>query len=702
MNLAELIINKVEERFDKTIVDQGIDAVRQVLADSIISLLGIIGLIAVMMGGIEVSLQGKGEIFFIYLLAYTPILFCWLLRKKYPYQTLTTIVLLDCYLLAVLVLGGVGLSGAGTILLITFCVMTTAFKGIFHGLISIFLSIAAVLSVGTAMSMKWIPIDIVAMTNSTRIEAWIMASMLFLLVGLILVLCIGFLQNRLQRSIVGLKQSEEKYRTMIEHSNDMIWTLDLHGRFTFFNVQTEKVAGLKFEHWMGRPLSDLLFDDSIKDFEKMLQSNGNGDTGHYELVLMTPDYKKRIISANTGPIIVEDKVDGLVLFGRDITEQRLLEQQFQQAQKMESIGTLAGGIAHDFNNILVPILGHSELMQDDLPEDSMAYTSAKEINAAAVRAKDLVQQILTFSRQENTDFRLMKIQPILKETLKMIQSTFPATIEIVQAIDPKCGPIKADPTQIHQVIMNLTTNAYHAMEEHGGRLIVALREVNADELDLPGSSSEHYACLTVKDSGMGIPSDISGKIFDPFFTTKAQGKGTGMGLSVVHGIVKRMDGEIHLKSSPHQGTEFNVYLPLEMTERQDNELERDEQPIPHGTGHILLVDNEKSIIDMEKQMLERLGYKVTSRIDGLEAVDLFRTAPKQFDLVITDLDMPKLTGDQLSRELLTIDPDVKIILCTGFADKDIREIAHQLGIKAVMMKPILQKDFADTIQSLLL
>ncbi|MDA3791923.1 MAG: ATP-binding protein, partial [Desulfobacula sp.] len=346
----------------------------------------------------------------------------------------------------------------------------------------------------------------------------------------------------------------------------------------------------------------------------------------------------------------------LISIGRDVTnrkqvekEKNKLEARLRQSQKMESIGTLAGGIAHDFNNILFPIVGYTEMLLEDVPEDSPFKDSLHNIYTSALRAKSLVKQILTFSRQETGELILMKMQPIIKEALKLIRSTIPTTIEIKQDINPDCGVIKADPTQIHQIVMNLATNAYHAMEETGGELKVSLKEMELGPLDLinPDMTPGTYACLIVADTGVGMDKNLTDKIFDPFFTTKAIGKGTGMGLSVVHGIVTAMGGAIQVYSEPGKGTEFHVCLPVEKTLSQEQATTSKVQ-IQGGTEQILLVDDEEAILSMEKRMLERLGYQVTSRTSSLDALETFRDSPDKFDMVITDMAMPNMSGDKLS------------------------------------------------------
>jgi len=370
---------------------------------------------------------------------------------------------------------------------------------------------------------------------------------------------------------------------------------------------------------------------------------------------------------------------------------------------METIGTLAGGIAHDFNNILYPIIGHTEMLMDDLSEESSSIRdSLNVVYNSSLRARDLVQQILAFARQEKSEPKLMKMQPIIKEAMKLIRSTIPATITITQNLQPDCGPVNADPTQIHQIVMNLATNAYHAMEENGGELTVDLKEIELGRDDLidPDMRPGLYACLSFADTGVGINKDVMNRIFDPFFTTKEIGKGTGMGLAIVHGILKQMKGDIQVYSEPDKGTEFRVYLPVVGSTSEKQALKADE-PMQGGCERLLLVDDEQAIIAIGKRILGRLGYQVTSRPGSLEALEAFKANPDQFDLVITDMSMPNMSGDKLAAELIKIRPDIPILLCTGYSENMTAEKIKSLGIKGFLMKPFMIKAFAQTIRDVL-
>nr|WP_320192744.1 transporter substrate-binding domain-containing protein [uncultured Desulfobacter sp.] len=379
-----------------------------------------------------------------------------------------------------------------------------------------------------------------------------------------------------------------------------------------------------------------------------------------------------------------------------------LQTQIRQAQRVESIGNLAGGIAHDFNNILCPIIGMSELLLEDLPSNSIERENAEEIYKAGERGRDLVQQILAFSRQSDQKKMPTRIQSVLKEVLKLSKSTIPSYVEIKQSIQADCGFVMADPTQIHQVAMNLITNAFHSVEANGGKISVTLKETTGETGELPDSDiqSDKYAVLSVSDTGHGMSRDIQNKIFDPYFTTKKHGKGTGLGLSVVHGIVSEHGGTITVSSEIDKGTKFHVYLPL-----MDQTIEPvtiNTLKIPHGKGErILLVDDEESVANLEKQILERLGYQVNHRINSVEAFEAFAADASRFDLVVTDMSMPNMTGDQLAKEMLAIRPDIPIIICTGFSERVNKEQAKSLGVKGFLMKPVVKSNMAQMVRSVL-
>ncbi len=387
---------------------------------------------------------------------------------------------------------------------------------------------------------------------------------------------------------------------------------------------------------------------------------------------------------------------------RDITELKKMEARLQEAQKIESIGNLAGGIAHDFNNILFPIVGLSEILLEDLSPNSLEYENAQEILKAGKRGSDLVQQILAFSRQTEHKMIPVRLQQILKEVVKLTRSTIPTNIKISQHIQSDCGLVMADPTQIHQIAMNLITNAYHAVEQDSGEISVKLKETDIGIEDLPGSSLEpgRYAMFSVSDTGDGIDPAVMERIFEPYFTTKEQGKGTGLGLSVVFGIVKGHRGDIKVDTEIGKGTTFGVYLPL-ITREGEQAFAETVEIYQTGTERILLIDDEEAIIRLETQILKRLGYNVTEHTSSMEALNAFMTKPFSFDLVISDMSMPNMTGDKLAQKLIEKRPDIPIIICTGFSERIDKKKAAAIGIKGFLMKPIVKSYMAKMVRKFL-
>jgi CheY-like chemotaxis protein len=413
----------------------------------------------------------------------------------------------------------------------------------------------------------------------------------------------------------------------------------------------------------------------------------------------------RVFQVSVSPILdPEGRVLSFFHFAKDISAQKEMEVRLNQAEKLEAIGTLAGGIAHDFNNILTPILGYAELMKMDLAQEGPAWKIVDQVVNAAMRAKELVQQILTFSRKQEHQRLPMAPHVIIKEALKLLRASIPTTIEIRQEINPDSGMVLADATQLHRIVMNLCTNAYHAMRKTGGVLAVSLQPVQVDCDDpkvnglvlAPGA----YVVFEVSDTGCGMDKMTMAKIFDPYFTTKEKGEGTGLGLSVVHGVVKEYGGYISVYSEPGKGSTFRVYLPRIVSTPVIGESAV-ALPLLRGTERILLVDDDQAIVELETLILETLGYHVTGRTGSKEALQLFQEAPRDFDLILTDMTMPGLTGADLSLRIHAIRPDIPIILCSGFSELIDGDKARELGIQAFLMKPILSKDLAQAIRKAL-
>jgi PAS domain S-box-containing protein len=504
----------------------------------------------------------------------------------------------------------------------------------------------------------------------------------------------------------ALQESERRFRSVTQLAHDAIISADARGVILTWNRGARTIFGYTEEEIVGQPLLRLIperYRDAHQRELARLQVTGasqvQGKT--VELVGLRKDGSEFPLElsltawqAPQGPCY-----SGII---RDITERKQWQAQLQQAQKMEAIGTLSGGIAHNFNNLLAIIIGYTELATADLSSTSPSRQYLQEVLTASNRARDLVQQILTFSRKSNAGRGPVHLPPLVKETLKLLRASLPATIEIRQHIDRQVGVVLADPTQMHQVLMNLCTNAEYAMRATGGVLEVRLEAVDLDEAFAaahPEVKPGAYVRLTVQDTGCGIEPEVVGRIFEPFFTTKEVGEGTGMGLAVVHGIVTECGGTITVHSTPGKGTRFQIYLPCVPETVQDTTPV--EERVPHGQGCILFVDDEPVLAQWGRTLLERLGYKVVARTSSVEALEAFRAMPQRFDLVITDQTMPNITGDALARELRRLRPEVPIILCTGFSHLVDADKARALGIDAMCMKPLAARDLAVTIQQVL-
>ncbi|MEI6128377.1 MAG: ATP-binding protein, partial [Pseudomonadota bacterium] len=385
-------------------------------------------------------------------------------------------------------------------------------------------------------------------------------------------------------------------------------------------------------------------------------------------------------------------------------ERQKLALQLQQSQKMEAIGTLAGGIAHDFNNILAGIIGFSELAKIKAQQDSQTIYHLEQILKLSDRAVSLVKQILAFSRKTGGTRQPMQLSPLIKEVLNLLRATLPKTIEIRQKLRDQGSLVKADPTQIHQVLMNLCTNAGHAMEEQGGVLEIELTRVSMRREDIfSGHDIEPgpYVLLKVSDTGEGIDPAIISRIFDPFFTTKGVGRGTGLGLSVVHGILKDHGGNITVVSEPGKGTAFSILFPEVAAPAERKQEECSSEPLS-GSEHILFVDDEAALTGLATMLLEPLGYRVTAVQSSPEALALFQEAPEKFDLVITDLSMPHMSGYELAQKLIRIKPGIPVILCSGYSETNVEKKGSGLNIKAVLTKPFTRSGLAGTIRKVLL
>jgi len=503
-------------------------------------------------------------------------------------------------------------------------------------------------------------------------------------------------QEKQKRIDLLLHKSEAKYRSMMEAIQDAVYICSSDFRVEYMNpAMIERIGHNAVGEACHKAINGLDEKCPWCVFNKIKE----GKAQNFEYV--SPKDERAYFVVNTPIFHSEELVSKLSIF-RDITEEKRMAAHLQQSQKLAAIGSLAGGIAHDFNNILFPIFGYLGMMMEDLSENSPLYNSASHVLGGAKRARDLVSQILLFSRK--TDHRLVpiKIHHVINEALKLIRSSIPSTIKISQSVDKNCGMVMADVTHIHQITMNLCTNAFHAMEKKGGQLTVILEEVELKTDDVIHSelSAGAYVVLKIADTGHGIDPDIINRIFDPYFTTKEQGKGTGLGLAVVYGIVKNYGGHIDVDSKLNKGTEFKIYLPIIPSVKENPKIDHD-LPIQKGNERILLVDDQDVVLRVETKMLEKLGYRVTAQISSIKALKIFSAGPDKFDLVITDMTMPEMQGDELIKKIHGIRNDIPIILCTGYSGAISDKKTMSIGVNQFLIKPIDMKSFAKKIREVL-
>ncbi|QEN06548.1 response regulator [Oceanispirochaeta crateris] len=512
----------------------------------------------------------------------------------------------------------------------------------------------------------------------------------------------------------ALKESEMRFKALAETSPLAIYMseeidqkcLYLNSRFTeLFGYTIDEIPTAS--HWWPLAYPDPEYRQEVvgkwqKDIAKAIETHSDIETRVTEVCCK--DGTKKIVS--WGFITLGEQNWS---FGLDLTEQiqaeenkKALEAQLSQSQKMEAVGTLAGGIAHDFNNILTAILGYADLTLLDLSNESRVRYQIEQIMKAGFRARDLVKQILYYSRKDSSQCQSVYVFEIIQEDLKLIRASIPSTIRIEEDLDPQCGNTLADPTQIHQIMMNLCTNAAQAMDEKGGVLTVRLSTAYLSETELkddPSLTAGPYILLQIEDNGTGIKNRDIHKIFDPYFTTKEVGKGSGMGLAVVAGILKNINAGIRLDSSFGTGTSIKIYFPR--VESHPIEPKQEDSVPIGGSEKILIVDDEDSILEITRRSLEGLGYEVTARKKSVEALELFASSPNDFDLIITDQTMPDLTGENLALEALKIRPEIPIVLCTGYSSHMNKEKALSIGLKGFIMKPYDMKEFLGSIRDIL-
>ena len=516
-----------------------------------------------------------------------------------------------------------------------------------------------------------------------------------------------------KRAEAALKESEETARARlmeIETYYNMtpigLCILDKELRYVTVNERLAEINGLPVSAHLGRTIREVApaVADLAEETARRIIETGES-ISNIEFTAETAERPgiKRTFRATWFPFKdTHEQVTRVGAMVEEITEQCRLEEQLRQAQKMEAIGTLAGGIAHDFNNILAAIIGFAEMVEEDLPQGSPSIRHVQRVLNAASRGRDLVRQILAFSRKTELTSRPLRLSPLVEETVHLLRASLPTTIQINISIKAGRETILASPAEVQQILMNLATNAGRAMREKGGILSIILTDTDFEPdspVTDPVTEPEKYVALVVKDTGVGMSPDVMARIFEPFFTTDGVGEGTGMGLAVVYGIVKSLRGTITVESEPGIGSTFRVFLPVAPTDEESEG--RKVQEAPTGTEHILFVDDEDLLVEWGQAALERLGYTVTVLTDSTEALSLFSSDPSRFDLVITDQTMPKLTGLQLARKLLTIRNNIPIILCTGHSDSVSPQKVKEAGIKEFLMKPLGKQALGEAIRKVL-
>jgi PAS domain S-box-containing protein len=550
---------------------------------------------------------------------------------------------------------------------------------------------------------------------------WIVLSLL----GLVLAMLVGVyfavmrrtaeihaLAEKLARESEEHRESEARYRLLIDNAPDAIVTLNASGHFTSINSFCETLTGWPRNEWLGREFFPLIHSEDLArakaSFAEAL-SGRKAPSTEFRVLNRAGDFiwMEFIVTPQTH----HDKVTGVLAIGRDISArhkaaraQEALELQLRRAQKMEAIGRLAGGIAHDFNNFLAIIMANCGLARMDVVAATPIAERLEQIDRASLRAASLVQQILTFSRNREQERVVIDLRPTLKEAAKMLRSTLPSSVEIRTQFAASCPCVLADAGQIQQVILNLATNSAHAMKQKGGVLDISLSAIEVDEefaTRNPDLKPGPYVRLTVSDNGHGMDARTLERIFEPFFTTKPQGEGSGLGLSVVHGIVKSHEGAISVYSEVGRGTTFNIYLP-DAKDSDSSQTERLTRSLPRGDGeHVLFVDDEPSLIDIGKRMLERLGYQVTIANSGSAALEMIRSRSKPVDCIITDFTMPDMSGIALARECRAHIPTTPIILMSGYCGVLTDESLRAQGIQELMLKPFTPHALAEVLRRVL-
>jgi len=525
------------------------------------------------------------------------------------------------------------------------------------------------------------------------------------------------LEKLVQERTLALEQSEQRYKAVFEYTGTAAVILESDGTISMANSRFVKLADMHREDIQGKKKwTEFIPSQDVTALKNYIQAEESADdfSGspiQYEAPFFDKNRQKKYVYVSMGKIPGTGR---LVMSLLDVTEKKKaekrwqgLENQLRKSQKMEAIATLAGGIAHDLNNILSPILGYADMIMRTTDSFTTTYRRSEKIHRAALRAADLVSQILFFNRGEAEEKQVFHLHPLIAEVVKLLQGSIPSTIKIVDQVEKNCGLVRADATQIHQVLMNLCTNAYHAMEDAGGILTVGLQQKQltaADMIEYPNlpEGQGDYLVIMVSDTGCGMPGDILERIFEPYFTTKEDGKGTGLGLAMAYSIVTSLHGDILVETQPGKGSSFSVMLPAVADQSHAEAKDVSPAVCPAGCGErLLLVDDEPDVLDMWKEGLEFLGYAPKAFISSHKALEYYKTSHDQVDLVITDQTMPGKTGMELAKQMIAINKELPIILCSGYADPVTRQKVADAGIRRFVLKPVTAQILSQEIQKVL-
>jgi PAS domain S-box-containing protein len=496
----------------------------------------------------------------------------------------------------------------------------------------------------------------------------------------------------------------DRLHDLLDELEVQVADLDARGCYRYVNRSYAACFGLPPGQIVGRSLKEVLGPEGYAAAAQHLATAEAGRAAGYEVRLPRHDGALRCYQIRYLPRSLEGQGDGVWELRTDVTERQRAEEErdrfeerLAQAQRMEALGTLAGGIAHDFNNVLGVMMGYTELSLLRLGDDTPVRANLEQVLTAADRAKQVVHQILAFSRTSEQRHQPVAVVSLVKEVLKLLRATLPSTIEIVEDCAPGTSQVVADPSQLHQVVMNLCTNAYQAMRDRGGRLTVGLGDVPPDSGG--GEAGAGFVQLTVADTGCGMSAAVRERVFEPYFTTRPRGEGTGMGLAVVHDIITDLGGRVEVESEPDRGSTFRVLLPAWV---RPPAVADTEARLPRGGGErILFVDDEAALARLGEKMLGSLGYRATATTSSVEALERFRAEPEGFDCVITDQTLPRMTGAGLAAELLRLRPDLPVILCTGHSELIDERGARQLGVREFLLKPLELKDLARAVAGVL-